>query len=165
MERNMNENEGQTENTVSVAATTQPEANGNAVKTFTQEDVNRIVSDRLAKERMKQTTQQTEESAQVVEQISQREQAASDREAALAARENRLSCVEYIKSKGLDENLMDIFDTSDSHEFQKKVEQLLELYPHIDPARYAKMPRFSAPASGRGIIGASDPIAQAFRGK
>lgn len=138
------------------AETTQPEVNGASTggKTFTQEDVNKIVSERLAKERAKQEPQ----ADPVAEQFAQRERD-------LVARENKMTCREYVKSRGLNENLMDIFDTSDSEAFQKKVDQLLELYPQINPIRYAKMPKFSAPTHGGSVIGASDPIAQAFRGK
>ena len=98
-------NEGQT------TGTTQPEANGApAGKTFTQEEVNKIVSDRLAKERAKQEPQ----ADPAAEQMAQREKD-------LSARENRLTCTEYIKENGLDAALMDIFDTGNAEAYKANV--------------------------------------------
>lgn len=69
---------------MNTAANTQPEGNGSGVQsTFTQEDVNRIVSERLARERAK--NEPTEE---------------TKREQALQAREAKLECREYIAEKG-----------------------------------------------------------------
>lgn len=132
------------------AGTTQPEGNGAATggKTFTQEEVNRIVSDRLTRERAKQDPQQDP----AAEQLAQRERD-------LTARENKLTCTEYLKGKGLDATLMDIFDTSDAARFQTNVEKLLEAYPSIDPAKKGKIPTFTT-GTGRGS--GPDPIAQAF---
>lgn len=135
-------NEGQT------TGTTQPEANGApAGKTFTQEEVNKIVSDRLAKERAKQEPQ----ADPAAEQMAQREKD-------LSARENRLTCTEYIKENGLDAALMDIFDTGNAEAFKANVEKLLALYPAIDPAK-PKCPTFTLGTSGGS---GPDPIAQAF---
>lgn len=106
-------NEGQ------ATGTTQPEANGApAGKTFTQEEVNKIVSDRLAKERAKQEPQ----SDPAAEQLAQREKE-------LAARESRMTCTEYIKEKRLKPELLDIFDSSNAEQFKETVEKLLEVYP------------------------------------
>ncbi len=138
------------------AGTTQPEANGapQGGKTFTQEEVNKIVSERLARERSKQEPQ-TDPAA---EQMAQREKD-------LAARENKLTCTEYIKEKGLDAALMDIFDTGNAEEFKANVDKLLAAYPEIDPAKRDKIPYFTLGTSaGKGSAG-SDPIAQAFRRK
>lgn len=141
-------NEGQT------TGTTQPEGNGApAGKTFTQEEVNKIVSDRLAKERAKQEQPQADPAA---EQLAQREKD-------LSARESRMTCTEYIKEKGLDAALMDIFDTGDAEVFKANVGKLLALYPTIDPAK-PKPPYFTMGSSG-GTVTGSDPIAQAFRRK
>lgn len=61
-----------------------PGANGGSgEKTFTQEEVNRIVSDRLARERDKSAQQPQE----------------GEREKALKAREARLDCRDYLDSK------------------------------------------------------------------
>lgn len=61
---------------------TQPEDHGGSGKLFTQEEVNRIVSERLARERAKQTP----------------DPALQD----LEARENRLKCREYLMSRYYD---------------------------------------------------------------
>lgn len=141
-------NEGQT------TGTTQPEVNGAPTgKTFTQEEVNKIVSDRLAKERAKQEPQ----ADPAAEQLAQREKE-------LAARESRMTCTEYIKEKGLDAALMDIFDTSNAEAFKANVEKLLALYPAIDPAMPTP-PTFTLGSLGGGGVTGSDPIAQAFRRK
>jgi hypothetical protein len=140
-------NEGQT------SGTTQPEVNGASTggKTFTQDEVNKIISERLAKERAKQEPQPDP----AAEQMAQKEKD-------LNARENRLSCMEYIKEKGLDEALTTIFDTSDAEMFKTNVDKLLEAYPEIDPVKRAKIPTFTV---GTAKGSSSDPIAQAFRRK
>ena len=131
--------------------TTQPEDNGAAGKTFTQEEVNRIVSDRLARERAKQEPQiDPEELAQ--------------REKDLAARENRQTCAEYIKDKELDAGLLEILDTSEPEEFKKKVDALMKLYPSISHSHAAKpVPYFTGPCNGQ--IKGDSAIAEAFRRK
>lgn len=140
-------NEGQT------TGTTQPEANGApAGKTFTQEEVNKIVSDRLAKERAKQEPQ----SDPAAEQLAQREKE-------LTARESRMTCTEYIKEKGLDAALMDILDTGNAEAFKANVEKLLAAYPAIDP-KTPPAPYFTMGTSGGAVTG-SDPFAEAFRRK
>lgn len=74
-------------------------------RTFTQEEVNRIVSDRLAKERARQT-------------------APTERELALDARESRLTCREYLVNTGGPSVLLEALDTADPAAFREKVEML-----------------------------------------
>ena len=71
----MNENTNQ--NTEQQPTTPTPEGTGG--RTFTQEEVNKIVSDRLAR--------------------AKRETATDEREAALRAKEARLDCREYLSDK------------------------------------------------------------------
>ena len=83
-------------------------------RTFTQDEVNQIVSNRLAQERAK---------AEPSEQ--------DKREQEFAARESRLSCREYITEKNYPDVLLYIFPTSDKEAFQASVEKLKEAFPHI----------------------------------
>lgn len=89
---------------------TQPEDNGGKGKLFTQEEVNKIVSERLARERAKSEPTAEER-----------------REQELVANENRLQCREFLESHGYDEGLLDVFDTSDAVKFQLSVEKLLDV--------------------------------------
>lgn len=89
---------------------TQPEDNGaqetRSDRTFTQEEVNRIVSERLAKERSRAAqAQQTE---------------ADNRAAELTAKENRLICKEFLIDNEYPAELLDAIDTSDPEEFKRK---------------------------------------------
>lgn len=97
-----------------------PEVNGGqAEKMFTQDDVNRIVSERLAREREKQTQQPQED---------EREKALREREEAIAARENRYRCEDYLKERNMlpkDQALfLEALDTSDFESFKKIVDIL-----------------------------------------
>ena len=107
-----------------------PEASGEqgGERMFTQDDVNRIVSERLARERQK-----TEPSA------------IDEREAQLKARESRLDCREYLEAlaKGGKvgpsvTGLIDVLDTSDKEKFRKTVTALLEIgafNPQLEPLK------------------------------
>ncbi len=116
---------------------------GSDGKTFTQEEVNRIVSDRLAREKAKAIQE-------------------SDRDAALSARESALECREFIaNNKKYPAKLLEVLDTSNFKEFQKKADMLLDAFPELDQTRPRFMPRFSGPASGP--ISSYDKIAEAFK--
>ena len=75
-------------------------------KTFTQEEVNRIVQDRLARER--RGTGQTIE----------------ERELDLTRRENRMKCAEKLTEAGYPKELLDILDTSNAETFMENVGKL-----------------------------------------
>ena len=128
-----------------------PEASGDqgGERMFTQDDVNRIVSERLARERQK-----TEPSA------------IDERENQLKARESRLDCRDFLE--GLTKGgkaahnvtgLLDVLDTSDKEKFQTTVAALLELgafNPQLEPL-------VLHPVDRRGPD--VDPIAAAFKPK
>ncbi len=83
--------------------TTQPEDNGTqSEKTFTQDEVNKIVSERLARERARSEAMYTDIEARE-NAISDKERAFADKEKALADRENRLFAIKAIKEAGLDD--------------------------------------------------------------
>lgn len=124
---------------------TQPEDNGGSGKTFTQDEVNRIVSDRLARERTK--AEPTPEEAKAQE---------------LTARENKLTCREYLTEKGYRAELLDILDASDAEHFKQAVDKLVALCPELDTARAGNVPRVVSRTSGGGM---DDRIASAFKPK
>lgn len=127
---------------------TQPEENGvQPERTFTQEEVNRIVSERLARERAKS------------EPIAEN-QGAED----LAKRESNFTCNEWLSEKGYPDNvksgLLATFDTSDADKFKENSEKLLQTFPAIiepihNPVRPTKA----------GRDGISDKLASIFRPK
>ncbi|USF26951.1 hypothetical protein N510_001884 [Firmicutes bacterium ASF500] len=127
-----------------------PEVSGDqGEKMFTQDDVNRIVSERLARERAKEEPS-----------------AIDERENALKAREARLECRDYLEelSKGGKAasgvlGLLDILDTSDSEKFKKTVSALLELGAFNPQLETLKI----HPVDYRGRISSDDLIAAAFR--
>ena len=106
------------ENTQSQGATTQPEASGNQAqgKTFTQEEVNNIVRERLARERAKAESSQPDQ-----------------REQDLTARENALSCREYIAEKKYPKELLELFPTDNAEQFKASVDKLLKIFPQLKP--------------------------------
>lgn len=99
---------------------TDPQGNGGKAseKLFTQEEVNRIVSERLARERAKGAEHPPED---------EREKALREREAALQARENKLECMAYLREKGISEKYHADFeglDMSDPEKFRKTVDAI-----------------------------------------
>lgn len=99
-----------------------PEASGGqGVKMFTQDEVNRIVSERLAREREKLTQQPQED---------EREKALREREKALEARENRAACQDYLDSLPVKDKyktaLLEALDTSDAEKFKATAEKLID---------------------------------------
>ena len=114
---------------------------------FTQDDVNRIVSERLARERAKAEPT-----------------AIDERETQLKARESHLDCRDYLESLTKDGKaasnivkLLDILDTSDKEKFQATVTALRELgafNPQLEPL---VIPRVDYRGPN------TDPIAEAFK--
>lgn len=90
-------------------------------KKFTQEEVNRIVQDRLKREKAKQEKMQDQEGPENSE-------ATDEQEASVAMRESRVECREFIADKGYKRELLEILDTSDAEKFKSQAEQLAELY-------------------------------------
>lgn len=121
------------------------ESNGG--KLFTQDDVNRIVQERLSRVKADAAS-----GAQT-----------GDRERELDAREARLNCREYLTEKGHPAALLDVLDTTDFEKFKKAVETMQEKMPQA----FGTAPR---PTGARVSVGAPilmsgqmDPIAAAFK--
>lgn len=142
-----------TKTTDQVAINSTPEDNGGkgSERLFTQEEVNKIISERLARDRADRGSNSDSN-----EDLSRREQD-------LQSREARLTCLEYVKAHDLDPALLEVFDTNDAKAFQKRVDTLLKAYPQIDPAVKKDLPRFTGPVGESKFI--NDPIAEAFRRK
>ena len=103
-------------NTAAQQTNADPAVNGESKqgRTFTQEEVNQIVSNRLAQERAKGEPTEAEK-----------------RESEIAAREAALACREYISQKSYPRELLDILPTSDAEAFQTAVEKLITACPSI----------------------------------
>ena len=132
-----------TENNVA----TQAENKGEQ-KTFTQDDVNRIVQERLAKDRQKSS-----------EELSRREQE-------LAQREFRLNNRQKLIDRGYSEDLLEALNCSDEEAFNKAldiVDNLIKSRTTVQDqqqtgsktnrARFVDGPRFTTPDRTRGDIG------------
>lgn len=105
-------NENNTANREQSNTQTPEENGGNAGKMFTQDEVNRIISERLTREREKNTANRGDE-----------------REQALKARENRLECRDYLAEKGYPSKLIDVLGDMDSEKFKGVVDALAENFP------------------------------------
>lgn len=115
-------------------------------RTFTQDEVNAIVRDRLAREREKASPQDDE------------------RERDLSARESRLDCREYINENKYPSALLDVFRTDNAETFKESVEKLVKAFPGIlgkeTPMGTGSVGNFRRDRSGSTI---DDPIAAAFK--
>lgn len=141
-----------TQNTEQQPITPTPEASGaqGGERMFTQDDVNRIVSERLARERQK-----TEPAAVDV------------REAELKARESRLDCRDYLeglvkggKAASGVTGLIDVLDTTNKAKFEKTVSALLELgafNPQLEPLKIPPVDYHGGPDTEHLIADAFKP--------
>ena len=134
--------------------TTQPADNGNqsGSKMFTQEDVNRIVSERLARDRKDRSTQEE----------------ADTRERDLQARESRMSCREFLHDNKYPAELLDLVDCSDVEKFKETIGKINGLYEAAHNRPYfssIKEPQRHFDAPGHGHGGGYDPIREAFMHK
>lgn len=125
------------------AAKANPGANGgNGGKVFTQDEVNRIISDRLSRER---------------------EKSGDEREQALKAREARLDCRDYLDSKKYPAALMDILDSSDVEKFKAAADALASKFPGVMDNSPAPPPYALGTGVTRLIGNDKDPLGEAFK--
>lgn len=126
-----------------------PAENGDqAGKMFTQDEVNKIVSDRLARDREKRSAQQQEDTKELV----------------LKARESKLDCREYLSEKKYPAELLEVLDTSDVETFKAAADKLWTVYG-MDCPHFVNPPQFTAPMSGNRTPAIHDPIRDAFKPK
>ena len=107
-------------------ASTQPEGNGPAGKMFTQEEVNSIVKDRLARERAKGQTSGTTDNS-TAELDTEKAQLEADRQK-LQDERNAFECERYCKENGIDTKLVELIGSSDPEEFKHKTEALRSVF-------------------------------------
>lgn len=148
-----NNNAQGTQNTPQTTAETQPNATPAETggKTFTQEEVNQIVADRLARERSKATG---------------KSDPLAEKEQALNARENRLKCRELIScDKHYPPQLLDLIDTADFSTFKAQADKFLKAFPSIAGDAHTGMTVVCTGGEHGAGIGesAGDPIGEAFR--
>ena len=117
-----------------------PAATGeNKGKLFTQDEVNRIVSERLNRER--------ERAAQAAETAPDDDTAR--RRAELTEAENRIKCKEFLlDNKQYPAALLDLYDTKDFEAFKANAEKLLKAFPQLDITAAYTVPKFSASTLG-----------------
>ena len=130
------------------AAKADPGAKGEGGKLFTQDDVNRIVSERLARDRADRDKPSPED----------------EREKALKAREARLDCRDYLDSRKLPAALLDVLDCSDVEKFKAAVGVAVEKFPAIARANEVPPPYAAGTGTGGRSFG-NDPFAAAFKPK
>ena len=117
-----------TPNTAQQVNNTQPEGNGTAGKMFTQEEVNSIVKDRLARERAKSQTSGTTDN--VSELDAEKAQLEADRQK-LQDDRNAFECERYCKENGIDTQLVELIGSSNPEEFKKKTESLRSIFAKV----------------------------------
>lgn len=99
---------------------TKPEDNSTQ-RTFTQEEVNQIVSERIKREQSKRLDNADNEYETRVKELD--------------ARENLLTCKEFVSNNSYPAELLDILDTSDSKKFIETAEKLDTIYSQRKPLR------------------------------
>lgn len=114
-----------TPNTTQQENSTQPEGNGPAGKMFTQEEVNTIVRERLARERAKGTT--TPDAATNVDTDAERKALEADRQQLIKDRQT-FECEQYCKENGLDAQVIELLGVDELDAFKKKTEVLSRLF-------------------------------------
>ena len=146
------------------------EKGGEGAKTFTQEDVNRIIQDRLAKERQKwekefetkltEAKTEAEKLAKMnVEQKAeyerqQREKKLAEREAEITRRELRATALETLAEKGLPKQLADILVYTDAEACQKSIENVEKVFREAVEAAVNERLKGEPPKSGGGASSA-----------
>ena len=139
-----------TENLNTETNVTQTENKGETNKTFTQEQVNAIVSDRLARDRQKQS-----------EEMSKKEQE-------LAQREFRLNSRQKLIDRGYSESLMDALNCSSEEAFNKALDIIDSLIKERTPSKEQaelekNRARFTAPMNQpAGARREEDPVRKAM---
>lgn len=121
---------------------TSPEGTGTE-RTFTQEDVNRIVQDRLAKEKSKGNEELERRTAE------------------LDRREKRIQAGEILQQKGLPGELIDLVNLDSDDSFEKTL-KLLEKTYKSHSAEQRKGPSGVTPATGTSPGSGTDSIRRAM---
>lgn len=113
-----------TQNATQQQNTTPPEENGTAGKTFTQEEVNSIVRERLARERAKGAANPDDTGSSM---DAEKAALAAEREKLDTDRRN-FECERYCKENGLDTELVQMIGADETEAFKKKAEALRSIF-------------------------------------
>lgn len=89
-------------------------------KLFTQEEVDRIIKDRLKRQKIKANEDQEAD-------LKTRSEDLAKREADLNARETKLKCKEYLSDRGYPSDLLEILTLDDYEAFKKKADKVMQL--------------------------------------
>lgn len=104
-----------------VTDTTPEQAAEPEKKLFTQEEVNKIIANKLERLRKQAAEEQAEANRAELEQIkAEIEQSRAE----LSARETVLQCKEYVQKQGYPPKLIDIINTDNYQEFKEKADML-----------------------------------------
>lgn len=119
------------------------EADGtHSERTFTQEEVDRIVSERLARDRKTR--------------LPEAETEAQKRLSELNAKESRLNCKEFLLNNNYPAEIIDILDTSDIDKFKENAEKIYEVMSRPNNRRTHATPFYNPEAVY------SNPLDEAF---
>lgn len=116
-------------------------------RTFTQEDVNRIVQERLAKERSKGTGNGGNE--------------LDKRAAELDKRERRLNAIEELRKNDLPDYLVDALNIDTEDSFQNSMKAIIRMKGETAKAQ-PKVIGYGSPIGNVGTGTSGDPIREAF---
>lgn len=117
-------------------------------KTFTQDEVNHIITKRLNEERGKFQKEQ--------------DAAFADREKELKSREMRLFAREQLREKGLPDNFVDAINCSDEEAIKKSIEILEKSYTGNNGGETPKLHGMTPASSTRKPVGAERTIRDAM---
>ena len=148
------------QNTSAEGTQTSTEGTQQNVKTFTQDDVNRIVQERLAKEKGKAFSN---------EDFEKKSAELEKRTAELDAKENRLNALTALRSAGYPDELADVIKCSNADELKKSMEVIDKIIKERTPKGWtpeleAKRSRivYAAPMGNYGPSSGSDSIRKAM---
>lgn len=142
----MQDNEQQTSletGETSVSSSTQEQKPSG--KTFTQDEVNAIVRDRLSRQKSVDDKPKP-----------------SEKELELSARENKLECREFISKSNYPVQLLDVLDTTNFEQFQEMTKKLFNAFPQLLETTTAKPATTGVQSNGYSIKKA-EKIANAFK--
>lgn len=97
------------------------EPQGADEKKFTQADVDRIVRERLSRQKATAAAEKNSENEARAQEL-------AEMETGIRRKESRLDCKEYLLDKGLPVELLDVIDTDDSKAFQEKAGRVMEVF-------------------------------------
>lgn len=120
---------GDLQNTSAEGTQTSTEGTQQSGKTFTQDDVNRIVQERLAKEKSKASSN---------EDFEKKTAELEKRTTELEARENRLNAVTALRGAGYPDELADVIRCSNADELKKSMEVIDKIIKERTPEGWSK---------------------------